>query len=63
MRQEKDLTREPVMRNNCKKMDGAAAAAVWSINAETVKAVDFGKGYSGLFYQSEGRSCIPIPEG
>jgi len=36
-------------------MDGAAVSAVWNANADTVQAVNFGNGHSGLYYESGGR--------
>jgi hypothetical protein len=44
-------------------MDGTAAATLWNVNAETVEAVDFGNGYYGLFYESDGRCYIAIRDG
>lgn len=43
-------------------MDGATATALWNANADTLESINFGNGYFGLFYQSEGRSYIAIPE-
>jgi hypothetical protein len=44
-------------------MDGTAAATLWSMNAGTVEAVNFGNGYFGLYYESEGRGYLAIREG
>jgi hypothetical protein len=41
-------------------MDGAAIAALWNSNSDTVEAVYFGNGCFGLFYQSDGRAYIAI---
>jgi hypothetical protein len=43
-------------------MDGADVAALWSSNAETLEALNFGNGYFGLYYESESRSYVAIPE-
>ena len=43
-------------------MDGAAVAALWNANADTLKSINFGNGYLGLFYESEGRCYIAIPD-
>jgi len=41
-------------------MDGAAVSAVWNANADTVQAVNFGNGHSGLYYESGGRGYMVI---
>ena len=43
-------------------MDAAIATALWSANADTVESINFGNGYFGLYYESEGRSYIAVPE-
>ena len=44
-------------------MRGAAVAALWNANAATLKSINFGNGYLGLFYESEGRCYVAIPDG
>jgi hypothetical protein len=41
-------------------MDGSAALTLWNANADTLKSINFGNGYLGLFYESEGQSYIAI---
>jgi len=43
-------------------LEGAAIAALWNSNPDTVGAVNFGNGYFGLFFESEGQRHIAIPE-
>jgi len=43
-------------------MDGAAATALWNANADTLRSIDFGNGHLGLYYESEGRCYIAIPD-
>jgi hypothetical protein len=43
-------------------MDAATATALWSANADTVESINFGNGNFGLYYESEGRSYIAIPD-
>src|SRR5215831_5890041 len=43
-------------------MDGATAAALWKANAETLRSIDYGNGFIGLYYESEGRSYIAVPQ-
>ncbi|HXJ88744.1 MAG TPA: hypothetical protein VMS18_18130 [Candidatus Binatia bacterium] len=42
--------------------DAATAAALWKANAETLRSIDYGNGFIGLYYESEGRSYIAIPQ-
>ena len=41
-------------------LEGAAIAALWNSNSDTVEAVYFGNGCFGLFYESDGRAYIAI---
>jgi hypothetical protein len=43
-------------------MDGAAVASLWNANAATLKSINYGNGSFGLFYESEGRCYIAIPD-
>ena len=44
------------------KMGGAAVAALWNANAATLKSINFGNGHLGLYYESEGRCHIAVPD-
>jgi len=43
-------------------MDAATATALWNANANKVESINFGNGNFCLYYESEGRSYIAIPE-
>jgi hypothetical protein len=43
-------------------MNAATATALWNANVDTVESIDFGNGYFGLHYKSEGSSYIAIPQ-
>jgi len=43
-------------------MDGAAALTLWRANADTLQSINYGNGFIGLYYESEGRSYIAVPE-
>lgn len=43
-------------------MDGATATALWNANADALTSIDFGNGFIGLCYESEGRNYIAVPD-
>jgi hypothetical protein len=43
-------------------MDAATATTLWNAHADTLRSIDFGNGFIGLYYESEGRSYIAVPE-
>jgi len=45
-----------------KPMDAAAVTALWKANAATLESINYGNGSFGLFYESEGRCYIAVPD-
>ena len=43
-------------------LEGSAAKTLWSRHGDTVKAVDFGNGYFGLFFELGGLGYMAIPK-
>ena len=43
-------------------MHAATVTTLWNANADTLASINFGNGYFGLYYESEGRSYIAIPD-
>jgi hypothetical protein len=42
-------------------MDATTVTALWKANSDTLASINFGNGFFGLYYESEGRSYIAIP--
>jgi len=44
-------------------IDGPIAKSMWSSHGDAAQAIDFGNGYVGLFYESDGLGYMAIPNG